>query len=335
MFTKIYVKIKEFIVENYKQLIFLLGVFLLFYVELPFVVYTPGGIIDLDDRIKVEDGYEYDGTIGMSYVSMLKGNVPFILLSYVMPNWDLTKAEDVTYEGDSVSETLKKDHLQTNESIDNAVVASYTLANKKVKITKYHNKVIYIVDEAETTLKDYDEIISINGTKVTSLEQMKSIVNTYQKNDILNIKIIRDKKEMIATAKVFETNDGLKVGVSIVTSLDYETNPKIKLSSKNSESGPSGGLMLSLGIYNTLVKEDITKGKKIVGTGTIDVNGNVGPIGGVKYKILGAIKKKADVFLCPEENYDEALKIIKENKTDLKLIKVKTLEEAVRKLNNL
>lgn len=335
VFTKIYEKIKDFIVENYKQLIFLLIVFLLFWIELPYVVYRPGGVIDLSKRIEVENGYDYSGELNLSYVSMMKGNIPFILLSYVIPNWDLEKSETITYEGDSVSETIKKDKIQTESSIDNAIIASYKLTNHKLEITGYHNQIIYIVDDAETTLKDYDDIISIEGETVTNLEHMKSIVNQYKEGDVLNLKVLRDKKETDATAKTFKTEDGLKIGVSVITTYDYETNPKVTFKSKASESGPSGGLMMALGIYNSLVKEDITKGKNVAGTGTIDEFGNVGEIGGVKYKVLGAIKKDIDVFICPEGNFEEAKKVLETTDDDLKIISVKTLEEAIAKLQEL
>ena len=53
--------------------------------------------------------------------------------------------------------------------------------------------------------------------------------------------------------------------------------------------------MLTLAIYNSLVDKDITKGKKVVGTGTIEEDGSVGSIGGVKYKLNGAVRQKADV----------------------------------------
>lgn len=335
MFTKIYEKTKRFIVENYKHLLVLITIFLLFWIELPYVVYRPGGVIDLSKRIEVENGYDYEGELNMSYVSMMKGNIPFILLSYVIPNWDLEKSENITYEGDSVSETLEKDKMQTESAMDNAVIASFKLTNHDLEITGYHNKVIYIVSDAETTLEDYDEILSIEGASVTNLEEMQKIVNSYKEGDILNIKVLRNDKEVDTMAKVFKVGDSLKVGVSLITTYDYETNPEVTIKTKSSESGPSGGLMMALSIYNSLTEEDITKGKKIAGTGTIDEFGNIGEIGGVKYKVLGAIKNDMDVFICPDENYEEAKKVLEKEDADLKLIKATTLEEVVQKLREL
>ena len=90
--------------------------------------------------------------------------------------------------------------------------------------------------------------------------------------------------------------------------------------------------MTSLSIYNALVENDITKGRIIVGTGTIDILGNVGEIGGIKYKLLGAEKDNADIFLCPIDNYEEALAVASTNELNIKLIPVKTLKEAVAAL---
>ena len=70
-----------------------------------------------------------------------------------------------------------------------------------------------------------------------------------------------------------------------------------------------------------------------MGTGTIDKNGNVGEIGGVKYKILGAAKHNADIFICPKENEKEALETVKENDLKIKVIGVSTFKEALDELS--
>ena len=121
----------------------------------------------------------------------------------------------------------------------------------------------------------------------------------------------------------------------MVSIYDFESDVDINIKSKMSESGPSGGLMMTLGIYNALTKDDITKGKNIVGTGTIDKDGNVGEIGGVKYKLIGAVRNKADVFICPEENYKEAKKLAKEKDYDIIVLTGKNLEEIINKLKEL
>ena len=126
------------------------------------------------------------------------------------------------------------------------------------------------------------------------------------------------------------------VGFAFQINYDYTVSPKIKLNTAKNEYGSSGGLMTSLAIYDALIDEDLTNGLTISGTGTIDIDGNVGSIGGVKYKLKGAINNKADIFFVPNgENYDEAIKIAEEKKYDIKIIGVSTLKEAITYLENL
>ena len=84
-----------------------------------------------------------------------------------------------------------------------------------------------------------------------------------------------------------------------------------------------------------LNSKDLSHGKKVMGTGTIDEDGNVGAIGGVKYKMLGAQKDGADIFFVPKENYDEAKKVYKKNNLSFELVMVETFDEAINYLNNL
>ena len=93
--------------------------------------------------------------------------------------------------------------------------------------------------------------------------------------------------------------------------------------------------MCALDIYNKITEYDLTKGKKIAGTGSIDAEGNIGKIDGVKYKLKGAVNKKADVFIVPYENYDEAIKIKEKNNYNIKIIESSTLKEAIEKLKEL
>ena len=105
---------------------------------------------------------------------------------------------------------------------------------------------------------------------------------------------------------------------------------------KESESGSSGGLMLTLTIYSYLNKIDLTGGKTIVGTGTIDENGNVGEISGIKYKLMGAVKEKADIFLVPQgKNYREARDLKNEKDYDIDIVPIETFDDALKYLENL
>ena len=332
MFTKIYEKIKEFIKENYKGLIAIIIVILLFTIELPYSIYTP---VNLNKRINVEDGYEVEGSFNMAYVSMVRGSIPFLLISYIIPDWDVVAADEITAEGEDLDEMLLREKLSMQESMDAAIINAYQAAGAEVEIKGTINYVSYIAEEADTNLKIGDQIISVNGEEITSLLDMKEIIGQLEEKEEVTLKVIRDEKEKNCYAKTYQTSDGMKIGVSLLTTYDYEVDPEVNITSKASEAGSSGGLMMSLTIYNQLVEEDITKGKKIVGTGTIDIDGNVGEIGGVKYKLIGAVKNDADIFMCPIENYEEAKKVAEEKDYDITIIAVHTFQEAIEKLEEL
>ena len=116
----------------------------------------------------------------------------------------------------------------------------------------------------------------------------------------------------------------------MITNYEYELDPEINIKFKDSEGGSSGGAMMSLSIYNAITDEDITKGLKIGGTGTIDINGNVGEIDGVKYKIMGAIKNDLDIVFVPSANYEDAIKTKGKNK--IKIVSVDTFDEIINYL---
>jgi PDZ domain-containing protein len=90
--------------------------------------------------------------------------------------------------------------------------------------------------------------------------------------------------------------------------------------------------MFSLGIYDKLTPGSITGGKSVAGTGTIDPAGNVGPIGGIEQKMVGAKAAGATVFLTPADNCGDAVKAVPQG---LRLVKVETLSGAIKALDTL
>ena len=122
------------------------------------------------------------------------------------------------------------------------------------------------------------------------------------------------------------------IGISLAELKNIKTNPEVKFVFKDNESGSSRGLMCALEIYNRITKYDITKGDIISGTGVIDENGNVGSIGGVKYKLKGAVNKHAKVFIVPSGNYEEAMSLKNKYNYNIEIIKADTLSNVIKAL---
>ena len=334
MFNKIYDKLISFIKLNYKFLIFLTILIFLFYYEFPYIIYKSGGTIDLNDRVEVNKEYVQDGKLQMSYVTAMKGTIPFILLSYAIPDWDLMPLSDITTE-DNYEDVLEKGKEYLNEGIDNAIIAAFNEAGYGINIKNTINKVMYISEKANTDVLVDDIVLSINNKELETLDDIKEYINTLKENDEVKLKIINNNKEYVRYAKVYkDTDNTLKMGLAFNTTYDYETEIPVTVKMKDNESGSSGGLMMSLAIYNALTEKDITKGLNIVGTGSINSDGTVEEIGGVKYKVLGASKNKADIFLVPKENYEEAIKIKEKRNLDIEIVSVSTLKDAINYLEN-
>jgi PDZ domain-containing protein len=94
--------------------------------------------------------------------------------------------------------------------------------------------------------------------------------------------------------------------------------------------GPSAGLMWAVGLYDLLTPGDLTRGRTIAGTGTIDLEGRVGPIGGIVDKVVAARDAHADVMLVPRADFHELRDV---DMGDLTLIPVSTFDEAVKALS--
>lgn len=324
-------KIKKTIKENYKGILILVIIYLLFNIKIGVSIYTPGGLINLDNRIESNDKiYETKGSINMTYVSLVKGTIPTYLLAKVMPEWDIVKNEDITYDEDKdINETLKIDHYYLEESISNAYMVAFKKANIDYSIVKSNNYITYIYEKSDTNLKLFDNILKYDNIEFTTFSNMQKYITSKKVGDKITFLVIRNGKEINCYAKLIDLNGEAKVGITTALINEYDSNPKITIKSKNSESGSSGGFMTALAIYNSITKNDITKGKVIAGTGTIDSEGNVGEIGGVKYKLSAAVKNKVDIFLVPKDNYKEALECKKKNQYDIELVSINNFDEAI------
>lgn len=333
MFNKIYVNFKKFIKEKYKSLIVFLTLLFLLTYRLPYYIYVGGGTINLDDRIELKSNET--GSYNLSYVKQIYATIPTYLLSYLNPKWDLVSVSKVAIsDNEDVSDINTRERLYLEEANDFAILNAYKLAGKKIVMNSNHYKVIYKNEESDTSILVGDELISVNGISINNNSDYKKYLNSLDVNTKLEVKVLRDNKEITCYATLKEINNEKIIGLYLVNIYDYEVEPDIKLKFKWNESGSSGGFMLSLAIYDRLVEEDLTKGRKIVGTGTIDANGLVGEIGGVKYKVMGASKSKADIFFCPKENYEEAINTKNKYNLKIKIVKVETLQEAIDYLRN-
>ena len=336
MFKKLITEIKNTIIEEYKFIIALLLLYSILQIPLNYYIVIGGGVSDVAKRIKVEDKYNSKGSFNISYVSELEGTILTYALSYIRPSWEREDADNYKYNAnESIEDIDFRSDIDLKYANEKAKYWAYTLADKEVQEVSSKLYIITIFDGYETDLKVQDQILSMDNQSYKTIKEYQDYLQTKEENEFVEIKVLRNNKEKVVKSKLYKYKDRLILGIGLELIKEYKTDPKVKVKFKKSESGPSAGLIATLEIYNQLTKKDLTKGYKIAGTGTIEEDGTIGEIGGITYKLLGASKSKTDIFLVPADNYQEALKYKKKHHLKIKLIKVKNIESAINKLEEL
>jgi len=175
-------------------------------------------------------------------------------------------------------------------------------------------------------LEEGDVIISANGATATDAADLREIVNEGE-GEPVELTIERDGQEERVSVTPNETErDGETlwlIGVTLTNDFEFPIDVTIQL---NNVGGPSAGMMFALGIIDTLTPDELNGGETIAGTGTIDANGVVGPIGGIRQKMWGAVDAGADWFLAPAENCDE---VVGHVPAGLRVFAVEDLDDAL------
>lgn len=325
-------KIKDFFKENIKFFIFLIVFMVVINIPLPYYILAPGGVIDIRDRIKIENKNETEGTLNLLYVTEYEANVGMMVMSYILKDWDTEKVEEVQLSNESMEEIAIRNKVMLENSMQNAILVAYNKSGNTVNIKGQEN--IVIATTSDNGIKVGDKILRANGIDIDNVETLREVIAKTNIGETIVLDVIREDKEEQINVKVTGNDETKAVGVVVLTNYIYDVDPELELSFKASEGGASGGLMIALNIYNSLTSEDITKGRRIAGTGTIDALGNVGAIDGVKYKIIGAHKNKMEIVFVPKDNYEEAIKVKEEYNYDMEIISVDTFDDALNYLNN-
>jgi PDZ domain-containing protein len=322
-------------------------IILLNFIKLPYYINMPGDAYELQPIIEVEGGDDSEGKFMMTTVGVSRGkvNVLTYLWAKVAPHHDLIPAEQMRSKGETDQEYFYRQLHMMDMSQNVAVAVAYEKANKKIN---YHYNGVFVMSviegmDARDKLEVGDRIFEVEGKPILNSEEFIGYVGSLTQGDQIQLSIERDGKVMKKVVKIspFPTDPSkFGVGISLVTDREIEVDPKIKIDTET-VGGPSAGLMFTLEIYNQLLEGDLTKGYKIAGTGTINYEGVVGPIGGISHKVVAADKAGADFFLAPNEtnaidsNFNEAVKTAVELDTDMEIIPIDTLEDAIEFLDSL
>lgn len=185
---------------------------------------------------------------------------------------------------------------------------------------------------SDGVLEAGDHILRVDGAPITDVGQLQDAIRGIAPGTDVQLDIQRGDTEMTRTVTLAEHPDDASRGFlgivpGVVPQVDFTIDFNLA-----DIGGPSAGLMFALAVVDKLSPGELTGGRFVAGTGTIDADGNVGPIGGIRYKIIAASEAGATVFLVPSDNCAEAQAAAPDN---LQLVKVDTLDGAVDALDSI
>ncbi|MBO2459081.1 YlbL family protein [Actinomadura violacea] len=182
---------------------------------------------------------------------------------------------------------------------------------------------------ADGKLQPGDQVTALDGTKVTSTAQVTGSMAKRKIGDKVSLTVQRGGKQTTETLTTVADPTGKRAVVGVVLGDQYKFPFKIDIS-VGDIGGPSAGLMFALAIYDKLTPGPLSAGKFIAGTGEIDPDGQVSPIGGIQQKMIAARRAGATVFLTPAKNCSEAAGA---RPAGLRLVRADTLHTAIQAVN--
>lgn len=319
-----------------------------FLLPVPFVKLAPGptfNVIGQEDGADVitisgTETFPVSGNLDMTTVLESggpRGGLTFVdaIASWLDPN-DAVVPRELLFPDDVTGEEVRQRQamlFSTSES--NAVAAALTYLDRPV-ITQNVVTAVFEGTPADGVLLPKDEILSINGTEVTEVTQVAEAIRSEPIGTTFEIVVRRDgvevdgvlKDDVEETVSVTSGDNPDDAGVPYIgigVGEYYSAGFPIDFTLEDI-GGPSAGLMFATGIVDKLTEENLAAGQHIAGTGTIEPDGTVGPIGGIRQKLAGARAAGATLFLMPAEHCVEAAGHIPDGLT---VTPVETLTEGI------
>jgi Lon-like protease len=303
------------------------------FVGLPYVVMSPGpatnilGKVDGKPLLSVQGAptYPTSGTLDFTTVSVDGGPGVRVTVYDLAQAW-LSGSQEILPEEQVFPPQQSEKDAQEEGAAEMAGSQSVATATALRAIGTAVPEMVVIAgvpddSPSKGAFEADDVLVSIDGEPASSSDAVRAAVQRHQPGDSFPVVVRRDGKEQTVTAKTGEVDGRTVMGVGL--RLDYDLPVDVTLRTGN-VGGPSAGLMFSLAIYDALTPGELTGGKNVAGTGTMDDAGTVGPIGGIRQKLVGARRAGADYFLAPADNCDDVVGNVPDGLT---VVKVATFDE--------
>lgn len=305
----------------------------------PYVIESPGPVYNVLGSsgggplitISGAPTYPTKGDMDLTTVSERGGPGRRVLLTGLFGAWltptDAILPRSALYPDDKSAAQVTADNTaEMVQSQDAAAIAALRHLNLPVTLTVVVGT-IRAKSPADGHLEAGDRIMSVDGTAITAADQVTKAVTKHQPGQDVTFVVERAGVDHSYTLKTVQSDDSgpRRAVVGFTIGVGYTSTVKVTIK-LDDVGGPSAGLMFTLGIIDMLTPGEENAGQHVAGTGTMDENGNVGAIGGIRQKMAAARSDGATVFLVPASNCAEALLQVPDG---LRLVKVSTVDNAL------
>lgn len=303
-------------------------------VELPYLAFSSGPVSDAADAVVADEVEVFppNGELLMLTVVSQDVNVFEALIAGLDPNIDLVRKEAFRQPDETDDEYRRRVLAQMDDSSQRAItVALDHLGYEMVPVDVLITDLMEEAPSAEV-LQIGDAVNSFDGVEIVRSTDLTDALAGHVPGDVVMVGITREGSEKTLDVELMarpDDPDGAMIGITV----GELTEPPFPLTIESgSIGGPSAGMMHTLAIMDTLTPGELTAGHVIAGTGTIQYDGSVGSIGGIRQKVVGAEAAGAEYILVPEGNYEEALTA---EHVGIEIVPVADIDEALDFLENL
>ena len=306
------------------SLLLLLGAAM--FIPVPYVMKSPGPVFNTIGEVNEIElvsisgtaTYPTEGELDMTTVREYGGPQEGLdmfqaILGWISPDRQVLPRESVYPEDETEEENTARNVEAFSTSQSYAIAAALDYLEQPIS----EQVIITSVGPdtpAENKLRAGDEILTVDGVQMTTPEQVVDAVRSRPIGTDLNFSVLRSnsKLDVVVTSgtrsddPATEQDEATIPYVGIGIDVNYSAEFEIEFG-VTGVGGPSAGTMFAIAIIDKLTPGALTQGKIIAGTGTIDPDGNVGEIGGIQQKLIGARDAGAVLFLAPRGNCDEVI----------------------------
>lgn len=303
-------------------------------VPLPLVVIAPGSAIAVAERVEL--GREPDplsGELLLTTVSIFQPTAFGVVRAWLAERNEVLSQQEVFPEGVDREEFGEAQRELFRESSEVAAAVGLRAAGEEVEISGEGARVAQVIEgsPADEVLRAGDIVVGADGRPIELASDLVVALGSRSAGDEVVLTIRREGTEQEVRVELRQVEDLGRpaLGVAVTTvALDVALPFPVEVD-QGRIGGPSAGLMIALTVYDLADAGDLVEGRTIAGTGTIDLDGQVGPVGGVDAKVVAARQAGASIFLVPE---GEAALAEEAAGDDIEVIPVSTIDDAIAAL---